>query len=397
MKILVINAGSSSMKYQLIDMENEQVLAKGLCDRIGIAGSFIKHTTTGKDTVVIEREQKNHTDAIKMVIEALVNPEHGAISDMSEIGAVGHRVVHGGESFSDSVLIDEKVMQAIRDCIEIAPLHNPPNIIGIEACQEIMPGVPMVAVFDTAFHAKMPAEAYMYGIPYEYYEKYKIRRYGFHGTSHKFISKRAAEIVGKPIEDLKIITCHLGNGSSLAAVKDGISVDTSMGFTPLEGMLMGTRSGAIDPAIVTYLQEKEGLTAAEINNILNKKSGVAGVSEVSSDFRDLAEASANGNEKAQLALEMFNYQVKKYIGGYAAAMGGVDVIVFAGGVGENNTEARYDIMSGLEYMGVKIDKEANNIRGEERVVSTPDSKVKIIVIPTNEELAIARETKMLTE
>lgn len=395
MKILVINAGSSSMKYQLIDMRTKTLLAKGLCDRIGLSESFVKHKTVGKDTIVIDENLKNHTIAIQNVIKILIDPVHGAIASMDEIKAVGHRVVHGGEAFSGSVVITEEVMQVIRDCIELAPLHNPPNIVGIEACQSIMPHVPMVAVFDTAFHQTMPPLAYTYAIPYEYYEKYKVRRYGFHGTSHKFIAHRAADLFKKPIEELKIITCHLGNGSSIAAVKYGKSIDTSMGFTPLEGVPMGTRSGLIDPAIITFLCEKEKISSVEVNQILNKKSGVLGVSGVSSDFRDLDVAAEEGNERARLALDLFAYAVKKSIGGYAAAMGGADLIVFAGGVGENNAEIREIMLSDMEYMGIELDKEANRVRGEEKTISKSSSKVTVMVVPTNEELEIANETKNL--
>lgn len=395
MNVLVINAGSSSLKYQLIDMSNESVLAKGLCERIGIDNSFLKHTKSGSDAVVIEKDLWNHKVAIQEVISALTDENLGVIKDMSEITAVGHRVVHGGEKFASSVVITDTVMAALRQCIEIAPLHNPPNIVGIEACQAIMPNTPMVAVFDTAFHQTMPKHTYMYALPYEAYEKHAIRRYGFHGTSHKYVTERAAALLKKPLEDLKIITCHLGNGASVTAIKNGKSYDTSMGFTPLEGLVMGTRCGDLDPAIVTFLMEKENMTAKQVNDYMNKKSGVAGISGVSSDFRDLEAAANEGNERAKLALEIFYYRVRKYIGAYAAAMGGVDAIVFTAGVGENNASGRVHILEGLEFLGVSIDVERNKVRGEEIDASTADAKVRTLVIPTNEELAIARETKNL--
>jgi len=395
MKILVINTGSSSLKYQLIDMTNESVLAKGLCERIGIDNSILKHTKTGCDTVILERELSNHKVAIQEVIKALTDEKIGVISDMSEISAVGHRVVHGGEKFHDSVIIDEDVMKAINDCVELAPLHNPPNIIGIEACRSIMPDTPMVAVFDTAFHQTMPKYAYLYALPYETYEKYSIRRYGFHGTSHKYVSQRAAAMLGRPIQELKLITCHLGNGSSICAVDGGKSVDTSMGFTPLAGLAMGTRSGDIDPAVIKFLMEKENMSTKDIDTYLNKKSGVLGISGVSSDFRDLHAAADEGNGRAQLALDVFCYQVKKYIGEYAAAMGGVDAIVFTAGVGENDYHIRNQILENMEFLGVAIDQEKNQVRGKEIDISAPGAKVRTLVIPTNEELAIARETMSL--
>ncbi len=397
MKILVINAGSSSLKYQLIDMDEKKVLAKGLCERIGIEGSRLNHTPAGCDKVVIESPMPSHADAIKLVIDALVDKNHGVIGSMAEIGAVGHRVVHGGESFSGSVIIDEEVKKALRDCIELAPLHNPANIIGIEACEKVMPGVKQVGVFDTAFHQTMPEEAYLYGIPYKYYEKYKIRRYGFHGTSHNYVSGKAAEMLGKDIKDLKIITCHLGNGSSVTAVKNGKVIDTTMGLTPLAGILMGTRSGDIDPAIVTFLMEKENLDIEGINKVLNKESGVFGVSGVSSDFRDLSSAAEDGNKRANAALKMFSYGIKKYIGSYAAAMGGVDVIVFTAGVGENDSQTRADITAGLEFLGIKIDSEKNKLRGKAIDVSASDATVKTLVIPTDEEMMIALETELLVK
>ena len=395
MKVLVINAGSSSLKYQLIDMTNEAVLAKGLCDRIGIENSFIKQSKGDEEAVVINKVLKNHKDAIEAVIAALTDEKIGVIKNMSEIAAVGHRIVHGGEKFNSSAVINEKVMDAVRECIDIAPLHNPPNIIGIEACQQIMPDVPMVGVFDTTFHSSMPDYAYLYAIPYELYEKYGIRKYGFHGTSHKYVSERVADLLGKPLSQLKIITCHLGNGSSICAVDKGKSVDTSMGFTPLQGLAMGTRSGTIDPEVVTYLMEKEDLTVKGISTLLNKKSGVLGVSGVSSDFRDLHTAAEEGNKRAQLALEIFAYGVKKFIGEYIAVMNGVDAIVFTAGIGENNSTIRTQILDNMDFLGIKIDPDKNKIRGREIDISTPDATVKTFVIPTNEELAIARETMRL--
>lgn len=397
MKILVINAGSSSLKYQLIDMDTENVMAKGLCERIGIEGSRLNHTPGDGEKVVIEKPMKDHADAINMVIEALVSKEHGVISDMSEISAVGHRIVHGGELFSKSVIITEEVKKAVESCNDLAPLHNPANLIGIAACEKAMPGVPQVGVFDTAFHQTMPQDAYMYAIPYKYYEQYKVRRYGFHGTSHRYVTQRAAAMLGKKPEDLKIITCHLGNGSSITAVKNGKSVDTTMGFTPLAGVPMGTRSGDIDPAILQFIMNKEGIDADEMNTILNKKSGVLGISELSSDFRDLSAASAQGNKKAELAENMFIYNVKKYIGAYAAAMGGVDAVVFTAGIGENNGEYRKKMTEGLEFIGIEIDDEKNSIRGREVDISAEGAKVRTLVIPTNEELMIALDTKALLD
>ncbi|MDD3612575.1 MAG: acetate kinase [Clostridia bacterium] len=396
MKILIINAGSSSLKYQLIDMDNENVLAKGNAERIGIKDSLLTHEVMGKEKFKISKNFNDHTEAIKEVIKTLISADKGVITDMSEIGAVGHRVVHGGERFKESVLIDDEVMDAIRANIDLAPLHNPANIMGIEACMKIMPGVPMSAVFDTAFHQTMPREAFLYAIPYESYLKHGIRRYGFHGTSHKYVSLRAAQILNRPIEELKIVTCHLGNGSSIAAVKHGKSIDTSMGFTPLDGLPMGTRSGSIDPAIVSYLMEKEDLTIDETSEYLNKQSGVLGISGVSSDFRDLADAAADNVERAKLALEVFNYQVKKYIGEYAAAMGGIDCVVFTAGIGENTPAIREESCQGLEFLGIKVDPVKNNSKeiqtSKEGIVSTDDTPVKVLVVPTNEELMIARET-----
>lgn len=397
MKILVINAGSSSLKYQLIDMDSRAVLAKGLCERIGIDGSRLNHTPAGGEKVVIESPMPSHADAIKLVIDALVDEKHGVIKSMSEIGAVGHRVVHGGEKFSGSVVIDEAVKEGMRECIPLAPLHNPANLIGLEACEKVMPNVPQVGVFDTAFHQTMPEEAFLYGIPYEYYEKYKIRRYGFHGTSHNYVSGKAAEMLGKPIEQLKIITCHLGNGSSVAAVKNGKVIDTTMGLTPLAGILMGTRSGDLDPAIVTFLMEKENLDIDGINEVLNKKSGVFGVSGVSSDFRDLDAASKKGNKRAQAALKMFSYGIKKYIGAYCAAMGGTDAVVFTAGVGENDGAMRAAIVDGLEFLGIKIDAEKNKLRGEAIDISAEGASVRTLVIPTDEEMMIATETERLVK
>ena len=396
MKILVINAGSSSLKYQLINMENCEVIAKGLCERIGIEGSNLKHKNLKKGTeTVFDKPMKDHGDAIKMVIDALVSPDCGVISSMDEISGVGHRIVHGGESFADSCIINEDVEKAIKDCIPLAPLHNPANIVGYEACKALMPNVPQVAVFDTAFHQTMPKKAYMYAIPYELYENNKIRKYGFHGTSHKFVSKEAEEMMGR--KDLKLVTCHLGNGSSISAVKNGKCIDTSMGFTPLDGVIMGTRSGSIDPAVVTYLINNCGMTAQEVDTMLNKKSGVLGVSGYSSDFRDLTKAANEGNEKADLAVNMFYYSVKKLIAAYAAAMGGIDAVVFTGGIGENDAAYRVAITEGLEFMGIKLDIEKNNIRGIKRDVSAEDAKVRTLVIPTNEELMIALDTKRLIE
>ena len=395
MNILVINAGSSSLKFQLIKIETEEVIAKGLCGRIGQEISDFKFQVPGRDTIEKQIVMKDHADAIENVIAALTG-EDGVISDMSEIDAVGHRVVHGAESFKDSVLINDDVMKALEDCVELAPLHNPANIIGINACAKVMPGVKQVGVFDTAFHAHMPQKAYMYAIPMEFYENDKIRRYGFHGTSHKYVSQRAADMLGKDIKDLKIITCHMGNGSSISAVMNGTSVDTTMGFTPLAGVPMGTRSGDIDPAIVTYLMNKKGYSAADVDKILNKDSGVWGIAGYS-DFRDLKAGRDNGDEKCALALDMFIYAVKKTVGAYAAAMGGVDVIVFTAGIGENTPFIREEICEGLEFMGVKVDLEANKVAGQDQDISAADSKVKCLVIPTNEELMIAKDTARLAK
>ncbi len=397
MKILVINAGSSSLKYQLIDMDSETVLAKGLCERIGIDGSNLQHTNIAKDEKTkIEKPMKDHGDAIQMVIDALVDSEIGVISSMDEIGAVGHRVVHGAEEFADSCVITDAVMKALEKCVPLAPLHNPPNLIGIEACTKIMPNVPQIAVFDTAFHQTMPPKAFMYALPYEYYENDGIRKYGFHGTSHKYVSQKAAEFLGKPASELKIVTCHLGNGSSISAVDGGKCVDTSMGFTPLDGVPMGTRTGSMDPAVVTYLINQKGMDAKAVDTLMNKQSGVQGVSGVSSDFRDLSAAADEGNERAKLALDMFAYQVKKYIGSYAAAMGGIDAVVFTAGVGENDAQTRAAVTDGLGFLGIKVDADKNNTRGTVDI-SAADAAVKTLVIPTNEELMIAIDTKRLVE
>ncbi len=393
MKILVINAGSSSIKYQLIDMATEKVIAKGMCDRIGIAGGNFKLKADGREDYKLDIQMANHKEAVKLVLDTLVSPEHGVIASLSEISAVGHRVLHGGEKFSGSVIVDEKVIAAIEECCELGPLHNPHNLTGIRACEAMMPGVPQVAVFDTGFHQTMPDYAYMYALPYEYYEKYRIRRYGFHGTSHRYVSLRAAEMLGR--KDLKIVTCHLGNGSSIAAVKDGKCFDTTMGLTPLEGIMMGTRCGSIDPAIIPLLMKKENLTADEIDTIMNKKSGILGVSQVTSDNRDIEQGAKEGNERYQLIESMICHQLTKYIGGYAAAMGGVDAIVFTGGIGENNPHYRARVAEKLAFMGVKLDEEINKKAmrtSEEFDLTTPDSKVKVLMIPTNEELMIAKDT-----
>ena len=398
MKILVVNAGSSSLKYQLIDMDTETVIAKGGCERIGIRGSNLKHKTSKGETL-IEKDMPNHKVAIQLVLEALVNPEYGAIKSMDEIDAVGHRVVHSGEDFNCSVLLNDEVMKKCRANIELAPLHMPANILGIEACKEAMPDKPMALVFDTAFHSTMPAYAYMYAIDYNDYKEYKVRRYGFHGTSHKYVSQEAIKYLGKKAEDTKIITCHLGGGSSISAVKGGKCVDTSMGFTPLAGVPMGTRSGDIDPAVLEYLAAKKHYTVLDCINYLNKQCGVAGISGVSSDFRDLTKAADEGNERAQLALDVFAYDVKKYIGSYIAAMDGLDCLVFTAGIGENTWLVREMICDNMDYFGIKIDKERNSKKNDGTVhdISAADSKVKVLVIPTNEELVIARETKELLE
>ena len=394
MNVLVINCGSSSLKYQLINSDTEAVLAKGLCERIGIDGRLV-YQLAGHDKEITEAPMPTHKEGIQMVLDALVNPKTGAVKSLSEIDAVGHRVVHGGEKFAQSVVLNEEVLAKVEECNELAPLHNPANLIGIRVCQELMPGVPMVGVFDTAFHQTMPQKAYLYGLPYEYYEQYKVRKYGFHGTSHSFVSKRLLEILGKKDTESKVIICHLGNGSSITAVQNGQSVDTSMGFTPLDGLIMGTRSGSVDPAVVQFLAGKLECSLDEVLNILNKKSGVEGISGVSSDFRDLDAASMDGNERATVALDMFAYRAAQYIGSYVAAMNGVDAIAFTAGIGENNFKVRKAICDYLGYLGITIDDKANAVRGEEIKLSTDDSKVAVYVIPTNEELAIARETVAL--
>lgn len=396
MKILVLNCGSSSLKYQLIDMDTQEVMAVGLCERIGIDGN-LKHEAAGKEKYVSNQPMKDHTDAVKLVIDALLDKEHGVIADVNEINAVGHRVVHGGEYFASSVIITDEVIKAIEDCIELAPLHNPANLIGIRACEKLMPGVPQVGVFDTAFHQTMPPKAYLYAIPYELYEKYKIRKYGFHGTSHKYVSERAAAMLGKDSSELKVITCHLGNGGSICAVDGGKSVDTSMGFTPLEGLIMGTRCGDIDPAVVSFLMEKEGLSTKEVDNLMNKKSGVLGLSGVSSDFRDVENAKFDGNKQAEAALDAFEYKVAKYIGEYYIAMGGADAIVFTAGLGENSFTRREGISKYLKAIGIEIDNQKNKVRGKEIDIATPESKIRVLVIPTNEELMIAKDTKELLD
>ena len=395
MNVLVINCGSSSLKFQLINSESEKVLAKGLCERIGIDGS-LTYQPAGGEKVTSDKAMPTHTEAIGFVIAALTDAETGVVKSLDEIGAVGHRVVHGGEKFANSVVITEEVIEAIEECNDLAPLHNPANLIGIRACQELMPGTPMVAVFDTAFHQTMPGRAYMYGLPYEYYDKYKVRRYGFHGTSHSFVSKRASELVGKPYDACKTVVCHLGNGASICAVDNGKSVDTSMGLTPLEGLVMGTRSGDIDPAILEFIAKKENLDIAGLMKMLNKQSGIFGLSNnLSSDFRDLTQAAEEGNEQAATAIEVFTYRVAKYVGAYVAAMNGVDCIAFTAGIGENALIVREKVLQYLGYLGIELNAEANGIRGEEVEISTADSKVKVFVIPTNEELAIARETVAL--
>lgn len=398
MKILVLNCGSSSLKYQLIDMSNEEALCVGLVERIGIEGSVLKQEKDGVEgKLVVEQPMKNHQDAIKLVLDALVDPTYGGVKEMSEIEAVGHRVVHGGEKFASSVVITDEVKAAIEECVELAPLHNPANIMGIEACEAILPGVPMVAVFDTAFHQTMPKASYLYGLPHELYTKYGVRRYGFHGTSHKYVSQRAAAMLGKNIEDTKIVTCHLGNGASVAAINGGKCVDTSMGFTPLEGLIMGTRCGDIDAAILPFLMEKEGLDAKGLSDLMNKKSGVYGMTGLSSDFRDIEDAAAAGDEKAIVALDAYAQRVKKYIGSYMAEMNGADAVVFTAGVGENGIDMRASICENMEFLGMELDKEANKVRGKERVISTENSRVKILLIPTNEELVIARDTLALVK
>jgi len=396
MKILVVNCGSSSLKYQLIDMDNESVLAKGGCERIGIEGSFIVHKPTGKEPVEIKSPMPTHKEAIQLVLDSLVHAEHGVIADLSEINAVGHRAVHGGEKYNKSVIITDEVVADIENYAELAPLHNPANVIGIKACKAVLPDVPMVAVFDTAFHQTMPDYAYMYGLNYDLYDNYKVRKYGFHGTSHKYVSEKVAEMLDKPVEDTKVIVCHLGNGSSITAVKGGKSIDTTMGFTPLDGLMMGTRSGSVDPAILAYVMKKKNISIEDMDKELNKNSGVYGISGVSSDFRDLWAARKEGNERARLALDMFNYQVKKYIGQYMAVLNGLDALVFTAGIGENDFEVREAVTNDLEGIGIKIDKSKNTgLRGKVADISAEDSKTRVIVIPTNEELMIAKETLAL--
>ena len=392
MKVLVINCGSSSLKFQLINSEDDSVLAKGLCERIGLEGSRLVYNKASQEKEIINEDMPNHKRAVELVIAALTDKNKGVIESLKDVDAVGHRIVHGGEKFAKSVLIDDGVIKAIEECNELAPLHNPANLIGIKSCRELMPDTPMVAVFDTAFHQTMPAKAYLYGLPYKYYEDYKVRRYGFHGTSHGFVSAKTAQLLGKPYEELKTIVCHLGNGASICAVANGKSVDTSMGLTPLEGLIMGTRSGSIDPAIVEFLANKENKTVEEVMNILNKESGVLGLSGIGSDFRDIMDAMEKGDKRAVLTIEAYCYQVVKYIGAYTAAMNGVDAIAFTAGLGENNSYIRKEICSYLRYLGVKIDDKQNEKRGEDVIISTEDSKVKVLVVPTNEELKIAKET-----
>jgi acetate kinase len=392
MKILVLNCGSSSIKYQLIQMEDESVLAKGVVERIGIDNSLLEHEPANGEEIVIKKEIPNHSTGIKLVIDTLLNKEYGVLNSMDEIQAIGHRVVHGGEKFATSTLITSEVIKQIEEVSDLAPLHNPHNLTGIKVCSKLMPDKPQVAVFDTAFHQTMPRKAYLYALPYRYYQKYGVRRYGFHGTSHLYVANRAAEMMGRPIEELKIITCHLGNGASITAVDGGKSVDTSMGLTPLEGLVMGTRCGDIDPAIIPFIMNKEDLTMEEIDNIMNKKSGLLGVSGVSNDSRDVEAAAADGNERAQTALDIFDYRVIKYIGAYIAAMGGVDAIVFTAGIGENQSRTRANIINNLRYLDVYLNEEANQTRKQEIEISTPESRVKVFVIPTNEELVIARDT-----
>lgn len=392
MKVLVINCGSSSLKYQVLDMENEQLLAKGLVERIGIRGSLLTHEKTGQDKFKLEVPMKDHKEAIGHVLKVLIDKEHGVIDSMEDIGAVGHRVVHAGEKYASSVLITDDVIAALEECTELAPLHNPPNLLGIAACKELMPNTPMVGVFDTAFHQTMEASAYIYAIPYEYYEKYGVRRYGFHGTSHKYVAQRAAEMMGKDFENFKAITCHLGNGASISAINNGVCINTSMGFTPLEGLVMGTRCGDIDPAIISFLAEKEKVSVDAINTVLNKQSGVLGISGISSDFRDIETAAEGGNYRSNLAIEVFAHRVKHYIGAYFAELNGADAIIFTAGVGENDISMRSLICKNLDNLGIEISEEANNVRGKEADLSSPNSKVKILLVPTNEELVIARDT-----
>ena len=398
MKVLVVNSGSSSIKYQLFDMNDESVLVKGLVERIGISDSVINHYPSDREPVITDQDIPNHRVGIKLMMDALLHPDYGIIKDISEIVAVGHRVVHAGEKFSGSVLLTDEVMDALKECIELAPLHNPPNILGIEVCKKLMPGVPQMGVFDTAFHQTIPECAYLYGIPYKYYKKYKVRRYGFHGTSHKYVAQKAADILEKPLEELKIITCHLGNGSSITAVKNGISIDTSLGFGTVAGIVMGTRCGDVDPAVIPFLMDKEKLSTEEINKIIYKESGLLGLSEgISSDNRDLGKKAKQGDERAIRALSILDYGIKKYIGAYAAAMGGVDVVVFTAGIGENAWKLRRGACEGLEFLGIKIDPEKNNSSSKETIISEDGSKVKVMVILTNEEWMIAKDTMEIIE
>ena len=396
MKVLVLNCGSSSLKYKLLDMENHEELAQGGVEKIGLEGSFLKFTKPNGEKIVLEHDMPEHQAAIEFVLDVLASEEHGAVKSLDEIDAVGHRVVHGGEKFSESVLITDEVMDKIVECIDVAPLHNPPNIAGIKAIEELIPGKPQVAVFDTAFHQSMPAEAYMYALPYEMYEKYGVRRYGFHGTSHRYVSQRACEFLGVNYQDQKIITCHIGNGASVTAIKNGKSIDTSMGFTPTEGLMMGTRSGDVDPGALAFIMEKEGLDAKGLSDLVNKKSGVLGISQMSSDMRPIEDGVKHGDERSILTMKMYDYRIKKYVGAYAAAMGGVDIIVFTGGVGENQCPTREEVCKGLEFMGVEFDAEKNDgLRGKEAVISKPSSRVKVVVIPTDEESMIASDTKQI--
>lgn len=397
MQVLVVNCGSSSIKYQLLNMETEAVLAKGLVDRIGLDGSVLTHQPEGMDKVVVEANIFNHSVGIKMVLDALIDANHGVIASMSDINAVGHRIVSGGEKFAESVLVSQEVKEGIIECYDMAPLHNPAHMLGINACEELMPGVPQVVVFDNAFHQTMPKHAFMYALPYEIYEKYHVRKYGAHGTSHRYVAQRAAEFLGRPQEELKLITCHLGNGSSITAVNGGHSVDTSMGFTPLEGLIMGTRCGDIDPAVIPYVMKKEGFTPEQMDTFMNKKSGVLGISGLSSDFRDLENAAQEGNERARLALDMFAYRVRRYIGAFVAAMNGVDAVVFTAGLGENGVMMRERICQGLDWLGTSIDPLKNQVLGKEAEISVAGSAVKLLVIPTNEELMIARDTKEICQ
>ncbi len=392
MKVLVVNCGSSSLKYQVLEMPSEELLCKGLVERIGIEGAVIKHEKIGMDKFVLETPMANHEDALGHVIDAILDPQHGVAKSLEEIGAVGHRIVFGGEKYPDSILIDDDVIKSEVNFTDLAPLHIPANLLGINACKKLMPTTPMVGVFDTAFHQTMPAESFIYALPYEYYEKYGVRRYGFHGTSHKYVTLRAAEMLGKKVEEVNLVTCHIGSGASCAAIKGGKCFDTSMGMTPLEGLVMGTRSGDIDPAILKYLADKEGLTLAELDTIMNKKSGVLGISGVSSDMRDIDSAIAEGNKRAKVAYDVFIHRIKHYVGAYLAELGGADAIVFTAGVGENSAATRADVCKGLEIFGIKLDEAANNVRGEEKVLSTADSKIKVLLIPTNEEVMIARDT-----